>query len=496
MHAAQGSRAGIEGRAALSDPWVESACGKLMSAEGPREVPTRVEEPVRLDDERASYRGLDEDHRLDQADDDVVYERRAVGASGEGPRRIACRPMLFSVLLPTHNRLEFLRYAIETVRRQSDPDWEIVVSDNDSEEDIESYVAGLADQRLRYVRTDTFVPVTENWNNALRHSRGEYVVMLGDDDALLPGYFARIRATIEGFERPDAVYTGALLYAYPGVLPDVPEGYLKPQLTASFFADAREPFLLARDQAHDFARAAANFRVKYDFNMQYVALKRETVDDLAGDGEFFRSPFPDYYAMNLVFARAHRIVADPEPRVVVGITRRSHGYFFFNHREADARALLDSGDVEPGIRRDLASVILPGTNMNTAWLLAMESLYRRLGSPQDMRPNYARYRRLQAMYCERAYHIHRTLSRADLDKAERAQPWLERWALRVIAPIAGASLRNSPALRAKWGAVIDRVIGQSVRVANQTAPEVGRYRNIVEVFDGFERRAELSGRWP
>ena len=56
---------------------------------------------------------------------------------------------------------------------------------------------------------------------------------------------------------------------------------------------------------------------------------------------------------------------------------------------------------------DLAPVILPGTNMNTSWLLAMETLYRRLGSPPDMAPNYARYRRLQAMHCEQEYHVHR-----------------------------------------------------------------------------------------
>ena len=35
-----------------------------------------------------------------------------------------------------------------------------------------------------------------------------------------------------------------------------------------------------------------DFRVLYDFNMQYVAVRRETIESLAGDGDFFRSPFP------------------------------------------------------------------------------------------------------------------------------------------------------------------------------------------------------------
>ena len=32
--------------------------------------------------------------------------------------------------------------------------------------------------------------MTEYWNNALRRGRGDYVVMLGDDNALLPGYLS------------------------------------------------------------------------------------------------------------------------------------------------------------------------------------------------------------------------------------------------------------------------------------------------------------------
>ena len=50
--------------------------------------------------------------------------------------------MKLSVLLPTRNRLTFLRYAIESVRRQDVPDWEIIVSDNHSEEDIAGYIRG------------------------------------------------------------------------------------------------------------------------------------------------------------------------------------------------------------------------------------------------------------------------------------------------------------------------------------------------------------------
>ena len=396
--------------------------------------------------------------------------------------------MLFSILLPTHDRLEYLRYAVESVRRQDDADWEIVVSDNDSTDDVVGFVNGLGDERIRCVRTDRFVPVTENWNNALRQSRGDYVVMLGDDDALLPGYLSSQRALIERFANPDAIYAGAYLYAYPGVLPDVPGGYLQPNLHAPFFTEGSTARMLGVAQARELARAAADFRALYDFNMQYALVSRETIERLRDGGEFFRSPFPDYYAMNLLFAEAGRIVIDPQPRVVIGITRRSYGFFHFNRREGDARALLATDGVDLEIRRDLVSVVLPGTNINTSWLLAMEALYRRLGRA-DMRPNYARYRRLQVIYCEQAYHLHRTISRPELREAEAALPRRGRLALRVLGPLAGATLRVTPmSIRRAGGAVFDRLVGQYGKT-ERPAREVGRYRDVIAVLDRFESDA-------
>ena len=100
--------------------------------------------------------------------------------------------MKFSVLLPTHNRRDLLARAIETVRCQDYDDWEIIVSDNFSDEDITGYVQSLGEPRIKYFRTEGFVPVTDNWNNALDKCDGDYVIMLGDDDCLMKCYFSTL----------------------------------------------------------------------------------------------------------------------------------------------------------------------------------------------------------------------------------------------------------------------------------------------------------------
>ena len=135
--------------------------------------------------------------------------------------------MKFSVLLPTRNRLDLLRYAIESVIRQDYSDWEVIVADNCSNEDVAGYVAGLNDSRIRYFRTTASIPVTDNWNFALGQSTGDYVVMLGDDDCLLKGYFRILLKLIGQFSNPDFIYTDAFQYAYPGVMPGIPGVFCK-----------------------------------------------------------------------------------------------------------------------------------------------------------------------------------------------------------------------------------------------------------------------------
>ena len=62
--------------------------------------------------------------------------------------------MKFSVLLPTRNRLNLLKHAVNTVLKQDYDNWELIISDNFSEEDIKTYVMELGDYRIKYYKTN------------------------------------------------------------------------------------------------------------------------------------------------------------------------------------------------------------------------------------------------------------------------------------------------------------------------------------------------------
>lgn len=391
--------------------------------------------------------------------------------------------MKFSVLLPTRNRLDLLRQAVETVRRQDYGDWEAIVSDNCSAEDVGGFVASLNDPRIRYFRTAEFLPVTDNWNNALGHATGDYVIMLGDDDCLLKGHFSAVRRMAESFSQPDLIYVNALQFAYPGVIPSEPEGYLDLSSYSSFFQGATVPFLLEKERALALVRDSLDFRLRFGFNMQHSVIRRKVIGSLAGKGPFFQSPYPDYYATNVLFLKADRILVCPTPLVAIGISPKSFGFYYFNFREKEGGEFLNN--LPEDLRLRFRGTFLPGTDMNSCWLLAMESLQSNYGAEFGLEVNLRRYRFLQALAVYRESHVSGRLGKEAARELFRDLTFREKL-------LYGVFLRGAAML---WGSVPEpwrlRLASLPLRFGGQyssslhpdRSPE--RFRNILEVFERF-----------
>jgi glycosyltransferase involved in cell wall biosynthesis len=112
-----------------------------------------------------------------------------------------CDPR-FSILIPSKNRIELLRYAISSITNQDYESVEIVIADNASDCPYESMITYVGSINLRFLRSEKPISVTENWNRALAAARGDYFIMLGDDDALTPGLLKRLDALITKAGQP------------------------------------------------------------------------------------------------------------------------------------------------------------------------------------------------------------------------------------------------------------------------------------------------------
>lgn len=118
---------------------------------------------------------------------------------------------LLSVMIPTHNRKDFLRECVESVR-VTRADCEIVVLDNASSDETPQMMESLArtDPRIRYIRNESNIGTTANYNKAMKVARGKYICLLGDDDAVLPGNFEKKLALLEAHPQVGLVYSQAL----------------------------------------------------------------------------------------------------------------------------------------------------------------------------------------------------------------------------------------------------------------------------------------------
>jgi glycosyl transferase family 2 len=103
----------------------------------------------------------------------------------------------FSVFIPVWNDGRWLPGAIESLLAQTHPDWELIVGDNASTEDIEAIVAGYGDDRIRYHRWPTHVDYAGNANRTIGLCRYEWLQYLSADDRLAPTCLERMAALVE-----------------------------------------------------------------------------------------------------------------------------------------------------------------------------------------------------------------------------------------------------------------------------------------------------------
>lgn len=96
--------------------------------------------------------------------------------------------MLVSIYLPTKNREELLRRAVESVLTQSHTTLELLVVDDGSTDGTRNYLdtARTADSRIRVIRNETSLGAPLSRNLAIGEARGEFITGLDDDDYFHP----------------------------------------------------------------------------------------------------------------------------------------------------------------------------------------------------------------------------------------------------------------------------------------------------------------------
>lgn len=117
--------------------------------------------------------------------------------------------MLFSVVIPSYKG-RYLGEAIDSVIAQTCGDWELIVVNDCSPEDLGGVVGPrLSDSRIRYFVNERNLGaerLCENWNGCLKFCSGDYVICMGDDDRLSPCCLDEYRRLIERYPQVDVLH--------------------------------------------------------------------------------------------------------------------------------------------------------------------------------------------------------------------------------------------------------------------------------------------------
>jgi glycosyltransferase involved in cell wall biosynthesis len=124
-------------------------------------------------------------------------------------------PPLVSVGIPAYNRPESLERAVRSALDQTQPNLEVVISD-DASTDVEVTHVGRRlsadDSRVRYIRQPLNLGHDRNYQRVLELAEGRYFMWLSDDDWLDTGYVERCLSALQADDGLAIVWGAARYY--------------------------------------------------------------------------------------------------------------------------------------------------------------------------------------------------------------------------------------------------------------------------------------------
>jgi glycosyltransferase involved in cell wall biosynthesis len=114
---------------------------------------------------------------------------------------------LISIIMPTYNRAQYIRQAIESICAQDYPHWELIIMDDGSTDKTSIVIADLLSPRVRYLSQPQHGPAAAR-NAALQHTTGEFIAFLDSDDVYLPGKLSAQIAVFRSQPAWGAVHSG------------------------------------------------------------------------------------------------------------------------------------------------------------------------------------------------------------------------------------------------------------------------------------------------
>lgn len=132
----------------------------------------------------------------------------------------------FSITIPAYKG-QYLAEAIESILAQTCSDFELIIVDDCSPENLKDIVDKYNDPRIKYYRNAKNCGaenVVDNWNICLNHCTGEYVICMGDDDKLTSECLDLYNRAIEEYPQNNVFHIQTLIINEKSEIVDIQDG--------------------------------------------------------------------------------------------------------------------------------------------------------------------------------------------------------------------------------------------------------------------------------
>lgn len=262
----------------------------------------------------------------------------------------------FSVIIPAKNRAEYMVHTLKTCMIQDYPNFEIIVSDDCSDDNSVEVIEELAkrDSRIKLFAHKEHLGMRDNFEFALSQVKPGYVMALGGDDGLTPGCIWRMYDILQ--------QTGKQLLTW------TPAGFTYPDN----IEEEKNIFYIRRHKKHHIKiiksqefldNLTQTFIYQVDecpmFYMKGVASTEliERVKSRTSDHCFYYCPTPDGFSGVVLAGEVEDYAFTTEPLSIIGNTVKSQGKNYMRNDEkskAEAKQFFND-NIRRTMHKELAS---------------------------------------------------------------------------------------------------------------------------------------------
>lgn len=226
---------------------------------------------------------------------------------------------LLSIAIATKDREKYCIQSIQSILSLQNKNIEITLSDNSATTQVKDFVENMQSDQIVYRYDNGPVSSIENFNRAVELTTGEYVMLIGDDDTILPKAIEMAQWAKDN--NIDSVCSkDTIVYYWPKALEKYPDGaVIIPKIKKTLEK------INAKNELITLLRSGLQNYLLYSLPKTYHGLvKREIFEEIKRrTGHFYGGLSPDLYSAVAVACVGKSHYQIGEPLSVAGVCATS-----------------------------------------------------------------------------------------------------------------------------------------------------------------------------